>query len=162
MANANVPCGFAPKGDVIRQNAYQAGGTVYPGDLVKLDSAGKVVQCDTSASPVGAAMTYATSGNDVIVADHPSQMFIALASAGEIDAQTDLNLNYLITLGTASTLYRVSRAKIDSSSGASNSNYPLKVIRIVDSPDNALGSYVQCICTINTHQLNGETGSVGV
>lgn len=162
MANVNAPVGFAPHGEVMRMTTYLTGGIVYPGDPVKLDANGKVVQADTTASPVGIAMAYAASGVEVAVADHPDQMFEALASAGQISAQTNLNLNYQIVLGTASTVYKCSRAAIDSSTGATNSNYPLKIIKIVNEPNNAFGSYVKCICKINTHQLNGETGSLGV
>lgn len=161
MANKDQSKGFEPFGKLKQANPYQAGGTIYPGDIVKMDANGQVVQAAAgTAAACGVALNYATSGGTVLVADSPDQLFSAQADDATIDAQTDLNLNYNITVGTASTLYKRSAMEVDASTGATDSNLPIRVLRINPAIDNALGDQVDVVCKINNHQLGDAT--VGV
>lgn len=162
MANTSIVDGFRPWGRCLRETPYVAGGTIYKGDLVKFKSDGTVeVSAAGAAGCLGAAMHYAVSGDTVNVADEPSQQFVAQAD-DTIDAQTDFNLNYNITVGTASTKYRRSAMQIDGSTQASDSNLPIKVLRLLPDPQNELAAACKVVCTINNHQLRSDLGSTGV
>lgn len=160
MANQDLPQGFRPYGQIKSVNQYQAGGTIYQGDMVKVDANGQVVVCAASNASIGVALNYATSGNNVLVADDPDQRFIGQVDDGSVDAQTDINLNYNITVGTASTLYRRSAMEIDGSTGATDSTLPVRVLQVEKSVNNALGSNVDVVFIINDHQL--KKGSEGI
>jgi len=162
MANRDEPQGFRPCGVPLRVNPYTAGGTIYPGDPVKLKSDGTIEVADTTAALCGIAASYAIVGETVLVFDHPDQQFIGQSDSADIDAATDLNINYAVVLGTASTAYRLSRAEIDGDSGVSNSNYPLKALRLEPKAGNALGANADIVVKINNHQLAGGTGTTGV
>lgn len=165
MANANAPEGFAPWGPCERETPYVAGGTIYKGDLVKFASDGSVVQAAAGATGcVGAAMNYAVTGDTVNVADDQNQQFVAQGDDATIDAQTDLNLNYNIVVGTASTKYRRSAMQIDASTQATDSNLPIKVLRLLPAVDNAYGANARVVCKINNHQLGSgaDVGTTGV
>lgn len=162
MANVSRPEGFRPKGDVLRANKYIAASAMYPGDLVKLDSAGKVSVAAASDALLGACASYAAAdGDSVMIYDHPEQLYVAQADDATIDAQTDIHRNYDFVAAAASSTYRVSRMQIDASSQADTATLPLKVLGIEEKSDNALGAYVKCICKINNHQLAGGTGTAG-
>lgn len=161
MANPDRPNGFRPKGEPLRCNRYQAGGTFYRGDLVKLDANGQVVVAAASDATVGVAATSATSGADALVYDHPDQMFIGQADEGQIDAQTDINLNYDFLATAGSSTFSQSRQEVDSSTQATTATLPLKVLDYERRPDNALGTNVDVIFKINNHQLSAGTGTAG-
>lgn len=162
MANKDQVKGFEPSGKVLSANVYQAGGTIYQGDLVKFSSGGQVVQAAASDACCGVALSYSTSGNDVLVADDPNQLFIGQCDDATIDAQTDINLNYDFVVAAANTTYRTSGMEVDSSTQAATATLPLKVLKIVPRADNALGANVDVICKINNHQLGSHTGTAGV
>lgn len=164
MANTSRK-GFKPYGRPIQTNPYTAGGTIYKGDLVKLASDGTVVVCAAGAAgAVGCAMNYAVATETVTVADDPNQLFVGQADDGTISAATNLNLNYNIVAGSADTLYRRSGMEIDASSGATDSNLPVKVLRLHTAQDNAFGAQGKFVCKINNHQLGSgaDVGTLGV
>lgn len=162
MANKDMPRGARPKGRVLRVRKYMAGGTVYPGDFVKSDNAGKVVVAAASNALLGVAATYATTGNDLLVWDDPNQVFTVQADDATIDAQTDINLNYNITATTADTLYKMSRHELDASTQATDSTLPLRLLEVEPLVGDALGANVKCQVIINNHLLKGGTGTEGV
>lgn len=158
MANKDQNTGFRPFGKVRAANPYLTGGIVYPGDLVKLDSNGAVVVCAAgNASALGVALSYAASAGTVLVADDPAQLFVCQVDDATVDAQTDINLNYNITVGTASTLYKRSACEIDGNTGVTDSDMPIKILRISPAIDNALGDQVDVVCKINNHALGNIT-----
>lgn len=165
MANTNAPEGFTPWGPLSRETPYVAGGTIYKGDLVKMKNDGTVVQCTAGATSVlGAAMHYAISGDTVNIADDQNQQFVTQGDDATIAAQTDCNTNYNIVVGTASTKYRRSAMQIDASTEASDSNLPIKVLRLLPAVDNAFGANCRVVCKINNHQLGSgaDVGTTGV
>lgn len=155
MANADRKKGFQPYEEIKRESPYQAGGTVYPGDLVRMNSSGLVVaaSADTSAN-IGVAAQYAVSGQEVKVWDDPEQKFEVQAdSDGSVAiAQTNAGLNYQIVATTGSTAYRQSRQELDASSAASDSNLPLRMLAISPAVDNAAGVNAKVVVVLNNHQ----------
>jgi hypothetical protein len=162
MANKDLPVGAHPHGVPRRVTGYKAGGTIYPGDFIKLKSDGTVEVATALDALVGVAATYAASGATVMVYDDPAQLFVVQSDDNSVDAQTDINLNYSITATAGDTTYRVSRHELDGNTGATDSNLPLKLLKIDGAVDNALGAAVDCIVKINNHQLSGGTGTTGV
>lgn len=155
MANANRAKGLQPYEDIKRLSPYVAAGTVYPGDLVRMDNTGRIVaaSADTAAN-IGVSAQYATVGQEVKVWDDPEQKFVAQAdSGGSVSiAQTNCGLNYQIVATTGSTQFRQSRQELDASSGASDSNLPLRMLAIEPAVDNAAGVNAKVVVVINNHQ----------
>lgn len=163
MANRDQQVGFSPYGRPLRQREYIAAAVIYPGDLVKLTSAGLVDRCAASDPSCGVAASYASgSGVKVNVYDDPDQMFECQADDATIDAQTDINLNYDIVVGSPNTTYKRSGMQIDASTQATTAALPIKVLSVSPRIDNALGSLADVVCKINNHQLSTGTGTLGV
>ena len=164
MANLDQPKGAECYGPCLRQNVYKTGGIVYQGDFLKKASAGTVVAAAAGDATCGVAMTYAASGADVMVADHPDQMFrIQSDDATEPAALTAVGLNYNIVCGSPDTLYKRSGMELDGNTGVTDSNMPLKLLRLDPAVNNAYGANASCIVIIQYHQHNGSiVGSAGV
>lgn len=163
MANKDIVEGARPFGRIYEMQEYVAAGAVYPGDFVKKDSAGKVAQAAASDALVGVAMSYASGdGVNVLIADHPDQLFMVQADDNTIDAQTDIGLNYDIIVASANTTYKRSGMELDASTQATTATLPLKLMRIVPAVDNELGANVKCVVRINNHQNGSSTGVAGV
>lgn len=163
MANKDMPNGFQPKGVPLRCNSYVAGGVVYPGDVVKQDSTGRVVAGTAGAAAMGVARSYASAAGQAIdVYDHPDQEFSAQVAAAEVDAQTDIFQNASILATGGDTNYKQSRMEVDGSTLAGTATLELKILALDPSIDNAYGANARVICKINNHQLSGGTGTAGV
>lgn len=164
MANNNRPRGFACYGQILRQSPYKAGAVVYPGDLVKLVSDGYVDAATAGDLILGVSMSYAAAeGDPILVADHPDQQIVGQVTAAEIDAQTDIFNTADITATTGSTAYKTSRQAIDGSSQSGSATAQLRILRVLPSPNNALGADVDVVCQINEHfftaaQANSPVG----
>lgn len=172
MANADLPRGFKPYGDIKSIGIYSAGGTIYPGDAVKLSGGtsstsqfrGEVVAGTAGGALVGVALNYATAGQTVRVADDPSQLFVGQMDEADFDNNTDLNLNVSILATAGSSTYKVSRMELDSSTLATTATLECRVISFVERQDgkNQMGANAECIFKINNHQLGSSTGVAGV
>lgn len=162
MPNKDQPSGLVPFGRVISSGSYTAGGTIYPGDAVKIVADGDVEVAAASDALLGVALNYAVSGEQVLVCDDPAQKFIVQADGSDIDAQADINLNYNLLATAGNSDYKISRHELDSDTGATTATLPLKLLGIVARVDNALGAQVDCVVKINNHQLAGGTGTIGV
>jgi hypothetical protein len=162
MANKDMPSGFSPKGQVLRSNKYVAGSTVYPGDAVTLDATGRVSAATAGQALCGVSETYAVAGEDVIVSDHPDQLFAAQGDDASIAAQTDCGLNYDIVATAGDSSFKQSRMEIDASTKATTATLPIKVLGLEPSVGNAFGANARVICKINNHQLGQATGTAGV
>ena len=167
MANVDRPCGFVPYGPLKRVRAYKAKVETFQGDAVNRkagssDADGKleVEPGDASEALIGVALNHAAVGEDVLVADHPDQEFMGQADDNSIATNADIGLNYnlLATDGSGTQ----SAHEIDASTKATTATLPLKVLRLVPSPDNAIGTNCKVVFKINNHQLAGGTGVAGV
>ena len=165
MANQDIPNGFRPWGRCLRINEYEADTTIYKGDLLKLKSDGQVEPCAAgTTAAIGVAMNYAVAGEKVLVADDPDQLFeVQSDDATEPAAQTACGLNFNIVVGTASTRYRRSAMELDGDTGASVSNLPLKLMRVLPRAGNAFGANARVVVAINNHKLKShDVGTLGV
>jgi hypothetical protein len=160
MANKNQAVGLKPHGELLRARKYVAGSTVYPGDPVSIATDGQVDPSIT-VPLLGAALNYAVAGENVMIADHPDQMFEV--EADEALVQADVAGNYELVLGTPSTLYKRSSCYLDGSTIATTATLAAKVVALADNVDNEAGSdNVNVIMKINNHVLNGGTGAAGL
>lgn len=155
MANADRPRGLVPHEKINRASPYVAGGTVYPGDAVKMNASGQIVAAAAGDSLRGVAANYATSGNSVLVWDDPDQKFKVQASASVAAADIGLNYDILATAGNSS--YKQSRMEMDGSTGATTTA-TLRVLAISADVNNAAGADVDCIVSINEHELRTAAG----
>lgn len=160
MANADRPKGCQPYGDIVREGVYQAGGTVYPGDVVDLNSSGVVVAASAGTNPhLGVAAHYATSGQDIAVWDSPNQKFVIQSDDGTTFAQTAVGLNYDLVATSGDTTYKQSRMELDASTGATDSNLPFRLLGVTREVNTAIGEFSRCVVDLNNHCLRG--GAVG-
>lgn len=162
MANANRAHGFQPYEDIKRESPYVAGGTIYPGDLVRMNSSGLVVAASADTNPnLGVSAQYATSGQECKVWDDPDQRFVIQADdGGSVSiAQTNSGLNYQVVATTGSTAYRQSRQELDASTAATDSNLPIRMLAISPAVNNAAGINAKVVVALNNHQR--KTGVAG-
>lgn len=167
MANTDRPEGFRPHGPVLRARKYIAGAAVYPGDLVHLEDDGKVDPAAASEGVIGVALTYASGDlEEVIVSDHPDQIYIVQADDGgttDVTAQTAVGLNFPIVAASPSTAYKLSRQELDGSEGATTAALPLRLLGLADLPNNAWGNFAKVLVMINNNQLtNYNVGAEGL
>jgi len=160
MANSDRPSGFRPKERVLREGIYVAGGTIYPGDAVTMNNAGKVVVATASQTLLGISAQYAVADDNVKVWDHPDQKFVVQADDGTTLAQTSVGLNFNIVATSGNTAYRRSRMELDSSTGATNSTLPLRLLGASTVEGNTIGEFAECVVVINNHQV--RPGSEGL
>lgn len=162
MANKNQAIGLRPHGELIRARKYIAGSTVYPGDPVSIATDGKV-DPSVTVPLVGVALSYASGdGVEVMVADHPDQMFEIQAN-GAI-SQSDIQGNFDLSLGTASTLYKRSACVMDAATADNTvATLAVKLLAIGDEITQEGGATnVDVIVKINNHVQNGGTGTAGL
>lgn len=160
MANKDMPVGLKPYEECLRARKYVAGSTVYPGDPVALAADGQV-DSSVTVPLIGVALNYATVGQDVMIADHPDQLFVAQATAAI--ATTDVGQNASLSLGTASTAYKMSRSEVDQSTLATTATLAVKILGIAEAIDNTANSADNdIIVKINNHSLGSHTGTAGV
>lgn len=162
MANVDKPKGFECYGKPLRVGVYEAGSTVYPGDLVNLASDGAVDAAAAGGLILGLALSYATVGQELLVADHPDQKIVGQCDESEIDAQTDIGNTADIVATAGNSTYKASRMEVDSSTQSSSATAQLRILGIERSPLNALGTNVVVVCAINEHQFGPAQANAGV
>lgn len=151
MANLDRPRGFQVVGEPLRITAYVAGGTMYPGDAVKMVNDGKVAVAAAGDLLLGVIANYVVSGGTALVYDHPDQVFVGQLAGSEIDQQTDLfnAVDILATAGDAT--YKVSRHELDGSTQSGSATAQVRLLAIENTPNNALGLNVAVTFRINEH-----------
>lgn len=164
-------------------NMYQVDATdataLGVGDMVKLDGTASaagirgVTRATLSAPVVGAIVGFvvdptslntpqyraATTLRYALVADSPDLLFEAQANATVTAAL--LGNNCELTIAAASTVTGLSAMQVDISVTGTTNTSALKLIEIVQSPDNAIGTFNKVLVKINNHQL-GSLGTAGV
>lgn len=88
-----------------------------------------------------------------IVADNPNQIFeIQEETAGTALAATSVGLNAnLVYAESGSTVTGFSGAELDTSTPATTGTFQLKILRLVDRVDNAIGQHAKWEVKINRH-----------
>ncbi len=163
MANVERANGFQPYETIESESPYVAGGTVYPGDLVRMDNSGRIVAASADTDPnFGVSAQYAISGQEVKVWDHMDQKYSVQCDAGgSIDIeQTACGLNYQVVATAGDTQYKQSRQELDASSGATDSNLPLRMLAISPAQNNSAGVLAKVIVVLNNIQV--KAGQVGL
>ena len=161
MANSDIVNGARPYGRIEQMTSYKAESTVYKGDFVKKNAAGTVERAAATNALLGVAMSNATAGEQVLVADHPEQKFVCQADDNSIAAQTDLGLNAEIVVAAADTTYKRSGMEVDASTKAVTSTLALRILALEPAVDNAFGTNAKLIVKINVHQ-NASASVAGV
>lgn len=160
MANVDFPRGFIPargKMDVEWFPLASDNPEIGLYDLVELRADGFYYPAQASSTTIVgscAGRIAANSGGKVPVYSDPEMRYHAQADEGQIDAQTDLDLNYNITVGSPNSITGQSIMEIDSSTGAATATLPIKILRVVEIENqygNALGANVLLECIINNH-----------
>lgn len=164
MANKNQAIGLKPHGELYRARKYIASAAVYPGDPVSLGTNGKVAPSVT-VPLVGVALSYASGdGQEVMVADHPDQMFEIQAQGTATITQADIQGNFDLTLGTPSTAYKRSSTIMNTDTADNTvATLAVKLLAISDEVSQEEGNAnVDVIVKINNHVQNGGTGTAGL
>jgi hypothetical protein len=149
-----------PHGSILRQNTYVSAGEIKVGDVVVLNSAGKVAvaAAGTTTGILGVANSYASAvDKDVIVCDHPEQEYLIKRSSSAPVNQTDYMLNYDLVATTSST--KDSKHTLDSSTGATTATLAFKAVR--DSKQ-AVTSIGDSECVVRVNQSAFRAGTLGV
>jgi hypothetical protein len=163
MANKNQAVGLRPHGELYRARKYIASGTVYPGDPVAIATDGKV-SASVTVPLAGVSLQYAIAGQEVMIADHPDQMFEVQANGTATITQADIQGNFDLTLGTASVVYKRSSTIMNSDTSDNTvATLAVKLLAIGDELTQEEGSnFVDVIVKINNHVQNGGTGTAGL
>jgi hypothetical protein len=153
MANLNRARGFEPKGIPLRVNPYVAGSEIFPGDMVM--GAASDGQVDASAGGaaellLGSALNYASgAGAQVMVSDHPSQLYIVQMASGETEASTQVGDYCEVKATAGNSTFKQSRQEVDTV--AETNTKPLRVVALDTVVNNAYGDNVDVVVSINTH-----------
>lgn len=159
------------------------GTAIFFGDTVKLDSTGKLVQ-DTgtdAATPCGVFLgcsytdstvgpTYrqylpaSTVASDIkaYVADDPQTLFkVAVVSGTTVIAgvgRTVVGANMALVQNAGSTITGNSKVAVLSTSAATTSTLPIRVVDVVSETATGSDTFVELLVRINSHQYNSTTG----
>ena len=160
MANSDRPRGAAPKGQPMRVNQYVAGAQVRPGDVVTKKDDGKVdpYTAGGAEKPIGVCLSNAIDTEACFVSDDPDQLYYIQADGSDIDAQTDIGLNYEVLATASDSTFEISRMELDSSTGATTATFPLRLVDIDRRPDNEFGAQADCVVKLNNNQLTETAG----
>ena len=97
-----------------------------------------------------------------IVADDPNQLFeMQEESAGTPLAATSVGLNANVVYAEAgSTITGFSGAEIDTTTPDTTQNFQLKILRLIDRVDNAVGQHAKWLVKINQHTESDNTAGI--
>lgn len=175
----------APYNGQFRKYALLAadGTATFIGDLVKLsgtasdDGYPSVAQAAAGNTPVGVVVGFAPDPTNlnvpiyraastlrvVYVADAPDLVLESQEDAvGGALAITSIGTNVNFIVGSGSTVTGASGMQVDSSTAATTSTLPLRLIQFVDRVDNEIGSAnAKVLVAFNVHQY-GSVGTTGV
>jgi len=105
----------------------------------------------------------ASTAHYVAVVDDPQVIFEAQEDNDSADlAATSAGSNADLTTESGNTTTGKSTVEIDSSSEDTTSTLQVKIMRLVDRPDNALGTYSKWEIMFNQHELGQGLGAAGV
>lgn len=162
MTNRDFPKGFIPirrlGGGELVTNYYDlsaTNGEIFENDLVERRASGYIEQIQAGSTVgLGVAAEYkaANTGGKIAVSDADDLVMLAQVDDDTVNAQTDLDLNYDIVVGTGSALTKRSGMEIDGSSQAANANLPIKILCIAQdftAEGNELGANVNVECVLN-------------
>lgn len=146
-------------------------GKLYPaGSLPEINKAtagdanpitGVIIGFEAVSSNLTLNYNPASTERVAIVADSPHQEFmIQEETAGTPLAATSVGLNAnLVYAESGSTVTGLSGAELDTSTPATDASFQLKIKRLIDAPENAIGQHAKWLVFINNHtEANGKVG----
>lgn len=167
MPNPNAPFGAIPVrkldgGNIVASKYTLASGQVaYRGDFLTLGAAGTVSVATAGAELIGVAAEYvdATGGaKSILVYDDPSIVFAVRAGSTTAINSDDVGINANIGAGAGNTATKISGHYLDASTKATTNTLNLRVLGLLERPDNDWGTYAIVECLINTHRMTNRTG----
>lgn len=174
MANTNKVRGLWPlrhlSGGEIRNNAYilKTGQTVYQGDILSVDATGTVLAATAADSVkiIGVAAEYVSDsgsvgGKVVRVYDDPFIVFgCQIDATGSAPTAADVFMcaNHIAGAGNATTKQSGHQWNQNS---INTTALDLKLLGLIDMPNNEWGSYAQVEVILNSHVLKG-VGPAGI
>ena len=75
-------------------------------------------------------------------------------------ANTDVGLNSNVTLTAGNTAFGYSKQEITVSTFAVTATLPMRILRLIDEPSNAVGAAAKVEVYINNHQLRANTAGI--
>lgn len=109
------------------------------------------------------AYSPASTAHYVAVVDDPGVIFEAQEDNDTSDlAATSAGGNADLTTESGDTTTGLSTVEIDSDTETTTSTLQVKILRLVDRPDNALGTYSKWEIMFNQHELGQGLGAAGV
>lgn len=95
-----------------------------------------------------------------MVADDPGMRVLVQETASLNATKIGLNVDFVVTDADSTT--GRSQVMIDSSSPSTTNTLPLKILELYPTDDNVIGDNANWICSLNTSELKGDTGSTGI
>lgn len=110
----------------------------------------------------------ASTQRRILVADDPHLIFeIMQSNSGTAFAVNDIGLNCNINVASGSTVTSLSGTTADNSTGATTSTLDLKIVGLLDAPDNDIGSSAssgtlasRLLVRLNRHAYVNQTAGV--
>lgn len=148
------------------------GATIYRGDPVEMAATGTVARiANGAASPqlIGVAVetvndSASAGGKKINIVMDPHALFVMnmkskTANAANEFALADIGLNASIDgLAAFDATLGLSGAYIDADTKALTATFPVRILGLYSTPDNAVGANAKVIVALNTHTLKAETG----
>lgn len=173
MANPNAPFGFRPIKSLVSGEikvAYykvaSSASRIGKGDLVALNSSGFIARA-TSSTAVGPWIGVSLADTGTISAEisahpvcaDPLAIFEVQSASTAALATTSLNQIYKVDCSTApDSSTGISKNKVTTTAATAANG--VRLIRVVDAPDNASGEYQRVEVQLNSHY--GIPGTAGV
>jgi hypothetical protein len=162
---------------------------IFLGDLVKLVGTSQIINGSPTADVARAAVgdvfvgvvvgvvpvtrdstiyRAASTQRQLLVADDPHLLFaVQQSNSGTAFTANDIGLNCSINVGAGSTITGLSGTVADNTTGAVTATLDLKIVGVVDAPDNDIGSSVssgtlasRLLVRLNRHQFVNQTAGV--
>lgn len=148
-----------------------AGRYFNPGSLPEINKAtagdgnaitGVIIGFLANPSNLNVAYNPASTERIAIVADSPLQEFeIQEESAGSPLAATSVGLNANVVYAeSGSTATGLSGAELDTTTPATTATFQLKILRLLDAPENAIGQHAKWRVKINNHTEANVTAGI--
>lgn len=165
------------------------GTAIMVGDLVKLVGTGQIINGSpmTDVARAASGDTFvgvcigalpdtrdstqyraASTQRRILVADDPHLLFeVMQANSGTAFNANDIGLNCNVTVAAGSTVTSLSGSVADNTSGATTNTLDLKIIGLLDAPDNDIGSSAssgtiasRLLVRLNRHAFVNQTAGV--
>jgi len=175
MANRDNPHGLAPlmrtlAGGVPSVREYtkdaSAGTAIFIHDVVNREADGNIVAGGTPNTTTfqGVALNYgaASTLSKHLVMDSPNALFEAQDNADSDGfAAADMGLMCDLEFNAGNAYSLISGHEIDESAAAdTTTDLDVKLLRLLDVPDNAYGSHCRVEVVLNQHRLNPAVAGV--